>query len=65
MYDILSPDGFSISMVETWETEKLAEIALTEWVNRYSAQGYYSTSDRTKIPFEEIKINCTIIKIES
>jgi hypothetical protein len=63
MYGVLSPDGFSISMTETWETREEAESALKEWIKRYEKQGYYSTSNRTRIPLGELYDACTILPL--
>ena len=62
-YDVLSPDGFSISMDKTWDSKMKAKDALLQFVYKYKKQGYYSKSDRTKIPFSEIYDQCKIIKL--
>jgi hypothetical protein len=63
-YDVLSPDGFSISFDETWDTPDEASKALDKWVERYKQQGYYSTSNRERIPLDELTTWCTIVPIE-
>ncbi len=62
-YDVLSPDGFSISRVETFDTKEDAEIALDNWIKRYEQQGYYSSRDG-RIPYNQIKECCEIIEFE-
>jgi hypothetical protein len=63
-YDVLSPDGFSISFDEVWDTPDDASKALDKWVDRYKQQGYYSTSNRERIPLDELTTWCTIVPIE-
>jgi len=62
-FEASSPDGFPISMSETWKSEQEAQQAIVEWVERYRAQGYYSMSDRTRIPFNEIESYCTVLPL--
>jgi len=62
-YDILSPDGFSISATETWNTPEEAETAFIEWVKRFERQGYYS-SNRGRIELSELRKYCKLIPIE-
>ena len=61
-YDVLSPDGFSISRCDTYKTKKEAETALNEWLKRYEMQGYYS-ANFGRIPLNEVKDYCRIIEI--
>jgi len=62
MYDVLSPDGFSITMDESYLSEKEAQTAINKFVKKYEKQGYYSMSDRTKITLEDLYFKCQIIK---
>lgn len=64
MFDVLSPDGFSISMTEIWETKMKAKDALLQFISCFKKQGYYSRSDRTRIPLDELYDACKIIKLE-
>jgi hypothetical protein len=64
-YDVLSPDGFSISFDEMWDTPDEASKALDKWVERYRGQGYYSTTNRERIPLDELTTWCTIVPIET
>jgi hypothetical protein len=62
-YDVLSPDGFSISFDEVWDTPQEAEAAQKEWAKRYEQQGYYS-SNGGRIPLAELADHCRIIPVE-
>ena len=64
-FEVFSPDGFSISREETYPSREVAEQKLDEWVKRYETQGYYSMSDRTRIPLNEIKDYCRIVRIKA
>lgn len=64
VYDVLSPDGFSISRDETWPTEEAARAAMMEWAKRYEQQGYYSTGNRYRIPVNELPSHCKIITLD-
>lgn len=63
-YDVLSPDKFSISFDEVWDTPEEAKEALKKWIGRYKQQGYYSTSNRERIPLDELETWCEIVPIE-
>lgn len=65
MYDVISPDGFAISATETWKTREEAEEALNKWIKRYRTQGYYSMSNREKLPYDSIYNSCSIIELEN
>jgi len=58
-YDVISPDGFSISRDEIWDSPEEAHLALTIWMERYEKQGYYS-SNQGRIPINELESRCTI-----
>lgn len=59
---VLSPDGFDIARDEIYATMEEAEAALLEWVKRYDQQGYYSNSNRERIPCKDIIYHCNIIQ---
>lgn len=61
-YDVLSPDGFSIDAVKTYNSKKEAFEAFNEWKKRYEAQGYYSSSNG-RIPLDELENYCEIIPL--
>ena len=62
MFDVLSPDGFSIHPVNTYPTRADAESALRGWVNGFEFQGFYSTSRRERIPLDELAGRCRIVE---
>lgn len=61
-YDILSPDGFSIHPVKTYSSPGAAWKAFDKWKKRYEMQGYYS-SNRGRIPLDELKDHCKLIPV--
>lgn len=61
-YDVISPDGFSIHRTDTYPNRRLAWSALQEWKKGYENQGYYS-SNRGRIPLDELAGHCTILEI--
>jgi hypothetical protein len=61
-YDVISPDGFSISFTDTYGSVEKAKEAFEEWKKRFEAQGYYS-SNRGRIPLDELEEHCTIVEI--
>jgi hypothetical protein len=61
-YDVISPDGFSISFTDTYGSVKKAKEAFEEWKKRFEAQGYYS-SNRGRIPLDELEEHCTIVEL--
>jgi hypothetical protein len=62
VYDLLSPDGFSISAVEVYASKEAVEKAYTKWAKRFESQGYYS-SNNGRIPLIELRGKCTRIKL--
>jgi hypothetical protein len=63
-YDVLSPDGFSISFDEIWDTPQEAEAAQKVWAKQYEQQGYYS-SNGGRIPLAELADHCRIVTVET
>ena len=61
-YEVLSPDGFQIRFDGIYDSPEEAHLALTIWMERYEAQGYYS-SPGERIPLDELESRCTIIPI--
>lgn len=61
-YDILSPDGFGMYRDKTFATPEKAWESFEEWKKRYEQQGYYS-SNRGRIPLDELKDHCTLEEI--
>lgn len=62
-WDVLSPDGIAIHPTDTYDSPEQAQEKLREWMKRYEAQGYYS-SNRGRIPLNELESYCTIKKIK-
>ena len=62
-FDVYSPDGFAIDRTETYPSPEVAQQKLQEWVKRYEQQGYYSTSNRERIPLDELASRCSIVPI--
>jgi hypothetical protein len=63
MFDILSPDGFSIHFSDTYKTVEEAKKAFRQWKNRYEFQGYYSSTKYGRIPLNELENYCKIVKV--
>ena len=62
-FDVLSPDGVSIHVSNTYNSTKEAEEELDKWCKRYEAQGYYSSAVRGRIELEDLPSYCSIIEI--
>ena len=64
LFIVLSPDRFLINMDFEPLPKKEAEKELKVWVERYKTQGYYSTSNRDIIDFEDIFNACFILSMD-
>ena len=62
-FQIYSPDGFPIERDKEYNTLGEVQEAIERFVNRFRAQGYYSNSNRERIPIDEIEENCKIINL--
>lgn len=62
IYNVLSPDGFSIHPTDTYTSKKAAFIAFDEWKKRYEQQGYYS-SNNGRIPLKDLADYCQLIEV--
>ncbi len=62
-FDVYSPDGFPIHREDTYPSREIAEQKLKEWAKQYEQQGYYSMSDRTRIPLDKLESLCKILPI--
>lgn len=60
---ILSPDGFDIEMDKTYKPEEV-DAAIEKFIARYKSQGYYSNSNRERIPIGEIKDLMQVVPLE-
>jgi hypothetical protein len=62
-YNVLSPDGFTISFNETYPSRKKAFESFETWKKRYEEQGYYSSRDYGRIPLVDLVDYCQIIEV--
>lgn len=66
-YQVLSPDGFSITCEPSYPSLKQAKQALAHFIERYTAQGYYSQTCyngyNRRISLAELPDYCTIINL--
>lgn len=61
IYDMLSPDGLSITHTGFFASEQEAEEYFSsKWITAYRVQGYYSTARRERIPLASLRERCTI-----
>jgi hypothetical protein len=58
VYDIYSPDGFSIHPIYTYPTAQAANEAFDKWKERFARQGYYS-SNEGRISLDTLRDCCT------
>jgi hypothetical protein len=61
LFNILSPDGFTISM-DNFKTKKEALNYFAEWKKRFELQGYYS-SNNGRISLEDLDDECCFINL--
>lgn len=64
-YDVLSPDGFSIHISDTYSSKKKAIAAFEEWKKQFERQGYYSSTNYGRIPLEDLADYCQLVPIEN
>lgn len=63
-FKILSPDGFDIRGDVWTYSEEEVEQALSQFIERYRSQGYYSSNYNGRIPFDQIRKHCKIINLD-
>jgi hypothetical protein len=62
-YQVLSPDGFTIDREKPYYVSKKKALeAFENWKKRYEGQGYYS-SNRGRIPLDDLQDYCTLKEI--
>jgi hypothetical protein len=61
-WDVISPDGFSISVDQYYSSKEKAVEAFEKWKERYKMQGYYS-SNRGRIPLNDLILFCKFINL--
>lgn len=67
LWNVLSPDGFTITRDTQYATEEEAWAAFEQWRERYREQGYYSTvydGVRFHVPLDELHEYCEFIQQE-
>lgn len=65
VFDSVSPDGFSFFTDIVFHDVESAKKATKELITeRYTAQGYYSTADRNRIPLNEVIDHCSFPAID-
>jgi hypothetical protein len=64
MYHVISPDGLPISC-EPFASEQEALNAIPVWCERFKQQGYYSTSERQKIPLAALPDYLEVVPAEN
>lgn len=62
-YDIISPDGFSISFDATYKTFMEVARAFITWKKRFEQQGYYSSVKYGRIHLDDLKDYCEIVEL--
>ncbi len=62
-YNVLSPDGFSIHPTNTYTSRKAMMQAFTEWKQRYTLQGYYSSTAHGRIDLLDLEDFCQFIEL--
>jgi hypothetical protein len=63
-YRILSPDNFDINMEPSIYQEDEIENAIDNFVKRFTIQGYYSTSNRSRIALSDIRSHLSCIEVD-
>jgi hypothetical protein len=63
MYDVLSPDGFSITPDKVYPDLESAHAAAVAFAERFQFQGFYSTAQRERIPLTDIAGRCRVVEV--
>ena len=63
-YNVYSPDGFTISRDDTYNSLEEAVDAFMLWVQRYEEQGYYSSVEYGRIPLELLIYFCDFVELD-
>jgi hypothetical protein len=63
-FDVLSPDGFSISRDEVFATYDIAMEKYNQWKKNFERQGYYSSNKYGRIPLEDLDDCCEVIEFD-
>ena len=62
MFDVLSPDGITITPDRVYGTLEEAHAAVEAFAQRFVWQGFYSTARWERIPLEEIAGRCRVVE---
>jgi len=62
VFDVLSPDGITITPDRVYETLEEAHAAAEAFAQRFVWQGFYSTARWERIPLEEIAGRCRVVE---
>jgi hypothetical protein len=65
-YDVLSPDGLSITGPhgEYFNSHREALEGFEKWKKNFEFQGYYSTGRLEHIPLDELDKYCKIVRVK-
>lgn len=63
IFQVYSPDGFSIMGTRTFESIEEAKEQFHQWAKRFQAQGYYS-SVKGRIPLDRLEESCLFKKLD-
>lgn len=63
LYDVISPDGFSINMNAMYRSPDAAEKARMDYRNRFDHQGYYLDGNREQISLDELHEYMSVEKL--
>lgn len=63
-YDVLSPDGFSISRDSKWRSKAAVKNSIKVWCQRFETQGYYS-STQGRISLDDLPKRVKVIDLKT
>ena len=63
LYNVISPDGFPINC-QPFASEQAALDAIPLWCERFQNQGFYSTSERERIPLRELRDYLSVVAVD-
>lgn len=63
IFQVYSPDGFSIMGCTTFKTIDEAKLEFNKWAKRFRAQGYYA-SVKGRIPLNRLEESCLFKKLD-
>lgn len=63
IFQVYSPDGFSIMGTKTFSSPEESEQQFAEWAKRFKNQGYYS-SNNGRIPLDRLEESCVFKELD-